>query len=413
MTASPHTSGRAAYATVTAAYWGFTLTDGALRMLVLLHFHRLGFSVFDLAALFLLYEVMGIVTNLWGGWLAARWGLRFTLLAGLALQVVALLALSVVSPAWSLGLSVAWVMASQAVSGIAKDLTKMSSKSAVKLVVKDSKDTSSALLRWVAALTGSKNALKGAGFFLGGVLLDGLGFTGALWGMAAALAMVWAAVWWGLSAGWGQLKQKETLKSLFSTTAAINWLAAARLFLFASRDVWFVVAVPVFLSTALGWSGQTVGAFLAAWVIGYGIVQGLAPAVLRGAKTPEGGARAAVLWGAALLALVMALAGGESIAESPWLLVGGLFAFAVVFAVNSALHSYLIVAYADDHKIATTVGFYYAANACGRLFGTLLSGISYGWGGLSGSLWVSVGLVALALLCSLPLRGAVRRSGLS
>ena len=56
------------YALVTGAYWGFTLTDGALRMLVLLHFYALGYSAFEIALLFVLYEFAGIITNLVGGW---------------------------------------------------------------------------------------------------------------------------------------------------------------------------------------------------------------------------------------------------------------------------------------------------------------------------------------------------------
>ena len=102
---------------------------------MLLHFNQLGYTPVQLAFLFLLYEFFGIVTNLVGGWLAARTGLRFTLVLGLALQVVALGLLAFLNREWSMALSVAYVMGCQALSGIAKDLTKMSAKSAVKVLV--------------------------------------------------------------------------------------------------------------------------------------------------------------------------------------------------------------------------------------------------------------------------------------
>src|SRR5580704_13431076 len=162
------------YAVVTAAYWAFTLTDGALRMLVLLHFHALGYSPVELAFLFLFYEFFGVVTNLVGGWMAARMGLRVTLLGGLALQVASLIMLGMVNPAWARATSVAYVMGAQSLSGIAKDLTKMSAKSSIKVLFPENQESS--LFKWVALLTGSKNALKGAGFFLGGLLLSVFGY---------------------------------------------------------------------------------------------------------------------------------------------------------------------------------------------------------------------------------------------
>ena len=179
------------YTLVTAAYWGFTLTDGALRMLVLLHFHDLGYSAVQIAFLFLFYEFFGVVTNLVGGWIGSHMGLKVTLFAGLTLLVVALSSLAMLDPSWSVAVSVAYVMGAQALSGIAKDLTKMSSKSAIKVLLPE--DADSALFKWVAVLTGSKNALKGAGFFLGGVLLSWLGFKGSLIAMALGLAVILAA----------------------------------------------------------------------------------------------------------------------------------------------------------------------------------------------------------------------------
>lgn len=371
------------YILVTGAYWGFTLTDGALRMLVLLHFFNLGYSPVTLAFLFLLYEFFGIVTNLLGGWLASRMGLRVTLVAGLALQVAALGMLALLNPAWTEFMSVAWVMVSQALSGIAKDLTKMSSKSAIKVLVPP--DAKGTLFKWVAILTGSKNALKGAGFFVGSFLLATAGFAGALWIMAGALAVVWLGSWASLPRDMGRSKVKAGWSDLLSKSREINVLCLARFFLFGARDIWFVVGVPVFLRGVLGWSFAEVGAFMACWVIGYGFIQGAAPAILRG-RTPAGGTTAisAFVLAAVTSALPLGLAAGL---EAGPLIVGGLAVFGAVFALNSAVHSYLILDYSDGDKVALNVGFYYMANAGGRLVGCLLSGVLYQIAGLNGCLW--------------------------
>ncbi|MCP5373023.1 MAG: organoarsenical effux MFS transporter ArsJ [Hyphomicrobiales bacterium] len=406
-----HSSDLRGYAAVTAAYWAFTLTDGALRMLVLLHFHELGFSPVDIAFLFLLYEFMGIVTNLVGGWIAARLGLKVTLYAGLAVQIVALALLSLARPEWALAVSVAYVMGCQALSGVAKDLTKMSSKSAVKLVVREGGE--GLLFKWVALLTGSKNALKGLGFFLGGVLLGGLGFQWALWAMAAMLALVLVAALGTLKGDLGRTKQKPGARQLFSKSREINVLSAARLFLFGARDVWFVVGVPVFLSAVLGWSFAQVGGFMAAWVIGYGIVQAAAPRFLRNAGSAASGALAARVWGFVLAALPALIALGlQAGLDARWLVLGGLGLFGVVFAMNSAVHSFLILAYSDHDKVALNVGFYYMANAAGRLLGTLLSGLVYQAAGLAACLWVSALMVAIAAAGTLflPTRAAAART---
>lgn len=387
------------YALVTASYWGFTLTDGALRMLVLLHFHELGYTAVNLAFLFLLYEFCGILTNLFGGWIGARFGLRLTLFVGLALQIAALLMLSLVQPTWVAWASVAYVMASQALSGVAKDLTKMSSKSAVKLIVKGDAETEnqSLLFKWVAILTGSKNALKGLGFLLGGVLLGSLGFVYSLWLMAAALAVVLVASIGLLKTDMGKTKEKVKFSQLFAKSREINVLSVARLFLFASRDVWFVVGLPIFLASQLGWSFAGVGGFLAAWVIAYGVVQAAAPRWVNRTGGAAGGARSAQLWGFLLAAVsgLLAMALQFNFYPSASILIG-LAVFGVVFAVNSSVHSYLILAYTDSDKVALNVGFYYMANACGRLLGTLLSGVVFLWGGLPGCLWTSTLLVLLA-----------------
>ena len=383
------------YLLVTGNYWAFTLTDGALRMLVVLHFHSLGYTPLQIAALFLFYELFGVVTNLLGGYLGARLGLNRTMNIGLALQVAALLMLSVPT----IWLSIPWVMAAQALSGIAKDLNKMSAKSSLKLLVPDAQQGT--LYKWVAILTGSKNALKGVGFFLGGALLAWLGFGAALLLMAAVLALVWLASLCLLQKDLGKAKAQPKFRQLLSKSAAINHLSAARMFLFGARDVWFVVALPVYLSQVLGWDFWQVGGFLAAWVIGYGMVQTFAPALTGKAqgRLPDG--RAAFVW-AMLLAGIPALIalGLASAMSAQWVLIGGLLLFGAVFAVNSALHSYLIISYAKADGVSLDVGFYYMANALGRLLGTLLSGWLYQVYGLQACLWVASLLVLLAALIS-------------
>ena len=391
------------YALVTGAYWGFTLTDGALRMLVLLHFDRLGYSAVAIAFLFLFYEFFGIVTNLLGGWIAARSGLRVTLCGGLLLQIAALVMLAFLQPAWSHVGSVIYVMAAQALSGIAKDLTKMSAKSAIKVVVPQGED--GALFRWVARLTGSKNALKGAGFFMGGALLGALGFVGSLAVMALGLLIVLIGTVLALPAGMGKAKSKVKFTTLFSKSPAVNWLSAARLFLFSARDVWFVVGLPVFLASTLHWSYWQVGAFCAAWFVGYGIVQAIVPEILRQSGAREGvSGDTARLWAFVLVAIPLGLAAAFQLHVSPSVaLMAGLAVFMVVFAINSAVHSYLILAYSDNDEVATNVGFYYMANAGGRLLGTLLSGVIFEFYGFSACLLASSALVLAAALLSFKL----------
>ena len=387
------------YILVTAGYWVFTITDGALRMLVLLHFNDLGYSPVAIAFLFLAYEFMGILTNLLGGWVGARRGLNRTLVAGLLLQIVALVALTFESPLWERWLSVAFVMAMQALSGVAKDLTKMSSKSAVKTVAADG-----SLFKLVAILTGSKNALKGVGFFVGAVLLAWLGYDGALWAMAGALGITVVGLLVLLDEDIGKSKKKPRLRSLLSKSSAINRLSAARFFLFGSRDIWFVVALPVFLSDELGWSEQGVGGFLAVWVIGYGIVQSFAPRLLTSGGRSFDEVRATQQWALMLAAVSAAIAACVAFEITVNVaIVGGLVVFGVVFAMNSSLHSYLVLAYADDDDVATDVGFYYSANAAGRFVGTLLSGVLYLWGELPAALWGSATFVVLTWLLSLRL----------
>lgn len=386
------------YLLITGNYWAFTLTDGALRMLVVLHFHSLGYSPLKIATLFLFYEFFGVVTNLVGGWLGARLGLNKTMNIGLAVQVVALGMLLV--PASHL--TVLWVMVAQALSGIAKDLNKMSAKSSIKLLV--SSEAQGTLYKWVAILTGSKNALKGAGFFLGGLLLAVLGFRGAIGLMAGALALVWLFSMLMLKRDLGKAKNKPKFTHMFSKSAAINYLSAARLFLFGARDVWFVVALPVYLASAFGWDHWRVGGFLAMWVIGYGLVQSVAPRFTGKAvgKVPDGST--AFFW-AVMLSSIPALIGLALVFDfyAAQSLILGLMVFGALFAVNSSLHSYLIVSYASADSVSLDVGFYYMANAMGRLIGTVLSGWVFQAYGLAACLWISTGFVAAAAVISLAL----------
>lgn len=383
------------YLVVTASYWGFTLTDGALRMLVVLYFHGLGYSPLQIAALFLLYEFFGVVTNLLGGWVATRVGLNHTLQAGLLLQVIALAMLLVDASM----LSVTYVMLVQALSGIAKDLNKMSAKSSIKLLV--SKDMPERLYRWIAMLTGSKNALKGIGFFLGAALLASLNFRGAILVLASGLILVFFISLILLKKKLGKSHYKPKFTEVFSKSTAVNRLSAARFFLFGARDVWFVVALPVFLQTQLMWSHTQVGVLLAAWIVGYGIVQSFAPRLtgLHRGKVPDG--RVVAKWGAALclvpLVIAVALYCGVDAAHC---IVVGLLVFGALFAVNSAVHSYLIVSYAREEGVSLDVGFYYMANALGRLVGTILSGAVYQWAGFEACLMVSLVMIVIASLVS-------------
>lgn len=389
------------YILVTIAYWAFTLTDGALRMLVLLHFYSLGYTAVELAFLFLFYEFFGVVTNLFGGWLAAQAGLRVTLLGGLSMQVIALGTLGLVGPGWSKVASVAYVMGAQSLSGIAKDLTKMSAKSTIKLLVPENQQSS--LFKWVAVLTGSKNALKGAGFFLGGFLLAALGYRIALFAMAAALVVILLGSAVSLPRDLGKSKAKSKFRGLLSKTREVNVLSAARLFLFGARDIWFVVGVPVFLSTVLGWGFTEVGSFLALWVVGYGVIQSVAPAFISrwtGGRAPQG--RAAQVLAFVLAVVTALIAAGLSAGSSPTVVtLAGLATFGVVFAISSSVHSYLILAYSDGDEVAMNVGFYYMANAGGRLVGTLLSGVVFQLAGVVGCLWVSTAFATAAGACSL------------
>ncbi|KZN47789.1 organoarsenical effux MFS transporter ArsJ [Pseudoalteromonas luteoviolacea] len=383
------------YLVITGNYWSFTLTDGALRMLVVLYFHQLGYSPLAIASLFLFYEFFGVVTNLLGGWFGARLGLNKTMNIGLFLQIVAVSMLAIDEQL----LSIAYVMVAQALSGIAKDLNKMSAKSAIKLLVPKEQD--STLYKWVAILTGSKNALKGVGFFLGGLLLSLLGFQDALWFMAAMLTVTWLMSLFLLKQDLGKKKNKPKFSELLSKSRQLNLLAAARMFLFASRDVWFVIALPVFLASTFGWDHWWVGGFMASWVIAYGIVQAYAPKIT---KNTGNSFKKALYWVAVLSFIPALLALGLWLEWQPKLvIIGGLLVFGAVFAVNSSLHSFLIVKIADSDGVSMDVGFYYMANAMGRLIGTVLSGLVFQLYGLQACLLVSSAMLVLASVVTMEL----------
>ena len=406
---SERPEGLSAYIAVTAAYWAFMLSDGALRMLVLLQFHLLGFSPVQLAYLFVLYEIAGVITNLCAGWIAARFGLTSTLYVGLGLQVLALLALAQLDPAWTIGASVIFVMLVQGASGVAKDLAKMSSKSAVKLLA-PSQD--GALFRWVAILTGSKNMVKGAGFLLGAVLLASFGFVWAVLGMAAILAVILLAVLIFMPSGLPKGRKGAKFSEVFSKSPNVNWLSAARVFLFGARDVWFVVGIPIYfyavLSDGTAESNRAaffmIGSFMALWVILYGMVQANAPRILRAKARSEAeliGAARVWGWVLAIVPVVLTVAAIAAGGPQMWLtvtLVLGLLGFGAIFAVNSSLHSYLILSFTKAERVTMDVGFYYMANAAGRLAGTLLSGLTYQAGGLPLMLGVAVIMVGASAI---------------
>ena len=417
MSQSPRPEGLAAYVAVTASYWAFMLTDGALRMLVLLHFHVLGFSPVQLAYLFLLYEVAGVVTNLSAGWIAARFGLAKTLYAGLGLQVLALLALARLDPAWAIGVSVVYVMLVQGASGVAKDLAKMSSKSAVKLLAPTE---GGGLFRWVALLTGSKNAVKGLGFLLGAAMLGSLGFMPAVLLMAAVLALILLAVLVAMPPGLPTGRKGVRFAEVLSKSHNINWLSAARVFLFGARDVWFVVGLPIYFYAVLS-DGSVegnrsafflIGSFMALWIILYGAVQAAAPRLLRAGHRSEAALVESArgwAWGLAVVPAALTVAVLMASGHQLWLtvtLVIGLLIFGVLFAINSSLHSWLILAFSRDERVTMDVGFYYMANAAGRLLGTLLSGLTFQLGGLGLMLGTATIMVALSALAAARLRPA-------
>ena len=400
-------TGFAAYVTVTAAYWAFMLTDGALRMLVLLHFHTLGFSPVQLAYLFVLYEIAGVVTNLSAGWFAARFGLTTTLYAGLSLQVLALLALAQLDTSWGITASVVFVMLVQGVSGVAKDLTKMSSKSAVKTLAPAD---SGVLFQWVAVLTGSKNAVKGSGFLLGAMLLAVFGFVSSVLTMAGILFVILVGVLFYMPSGLPAGRKDAKFSEVFSGNRNINWLSASRLFLFGARDVWFVVGVPIYFYAVISDGSDDgnrdafflVGTFMAVWTIFYGIIQGWTPRILKVTfRTDTEILAQAKRWVGLLIVVPLLLAALVWLVPEPSrtltsVIILGLLVFGGIFAVNSSLHSFLILSFTDAKRVTMDVGFYYMSNAAGRLLGTVLSGFTYQVGGLPMCLSAATVMIGLS-----------------
>ena len=410
-----------AIAQVTLAYWAFMLTDGALRMLVLLHFHNLGFSALSLAYLFVAYEFMGVVTNIVAGWLGTRRGIYTLIFSGLVLQTSALLVLAFFNPVSTSMLAIGVVMVLQGFSGVAKDLIKTGAKSAMKLLSDEKQQ--SPLFRLVATLTGSKNAIKGLGFFVGASLLATLGFVNALFCLAILLALVVASLRLSSRPAIGTTDSTRKFSDVLSPSATINKLSVARLFLFGARDTWFVVALPIFLHTSLKTHTQidsesayfVTGGFLAVWIIAYGFVQAMAPRLLKNANGVVSQSISDLQrWSltVAIVLMVLSLTAGLTLTNpaslqhltATFFLLFGLLVFGVAFALCSSLHSYLILALTNHHRATSDVGFYYMANAAGRLIGTVLSGVSYQFGGITSSLIVASVMAGISFLLSRLLR---------
>lgn len=378
---------------ITFSYWFFMLTDGALRMLVLLHFHTLGFTPLQLAYLFLLYEFFGMVTNLTAGWIAKKIGLNITLYSGLFLQILSLLLLTQIDKNWSITLSVIFVMATQGLSGIAKDLTKMSSKSSVKLLAPDN---NSKLFQWVSFMTGSKNAVKGFGFLLGSLLLTFIGFKSSLFFMAAFLSITLILVLILLKDKLSTTKKDTKFSEVFSKNKNINYLSLGRVFLFGARDTWLVVGLPIFLYSILS-DGSiesnhkaffVIGTFMAGWTVFYGFVQSITPKLVSNKNSTR---KQIEFWASALAVIPLFLIPLNFYTQDFLLhiTIFVLFVFGFVFAINSSIHSFLILKFTDKNRVTLDVGFYYMSNAFGRLMGTLLSGLSYQYGGFSACVLVA------------------------
>ena len=377
---------------MTTCYLLFTTTDGALRMVVLVHAHSLGFSAFQVALMFSLYELAGVFTNIAAGLAGARWGLRSTLLGGLAVQLACIALLWGFGIAWpephAQWRALAYVAAAAGLGGVAKDLVKLGGKTVTKLVTPEERQ--SRLFAVVAWLTGAKNSMKGVGYFVGAASLAvSFDFALGLNLVLIALALPIAAL--GLRPGLGRARGKNvTLAAMLSPAPNVRALSLARALLFGSRDLWFEVALPFYLrneAQGLGWSRELTGALLAGFIIAYGQVQSATPRLLlRPLRQEPANKLVQVLWNGVLTLVCLALAlllgaapapAAHSVPGLAGALCALLLVFCVVFAVNSAVHSYLIVRYAGSDKVAADVGFYYMSNAAGRLGGVLVSGALY------------------------------------
>ncbi|CAM9245362.1 unnamed protein product [Scytosiphon promiscuus] len=383
--------------TAAMSYNGYTVTDGALRLIVLLHAADLGFNAIEIAFMFSAYEVAGVFTNLFGGVAGSKYGLRCTLLTSLTLQIACLAALTQTEPI--LGdlkeatpgstrylEATIYITAWQALAGVAKDLMKLTGKATPKLVTKEGAE--GRLFQLVAWLTGMKNALKGFGSFLGALLVAQIGYVDSLWILVGICGIFVPVGIFGMDRGLGVSPGKNIdWKSLFSKGRNVNVLSAARFFLFGSRDVWFEIGLPLFLRVELGWKRELVGLILAGYIVIYGNLQAASTKLYKNAdgtsRQPTGAA--AYKWAAycSLAPLITGIATyfthkvAESDLATALVLITGVVAFAAMFAVNSSVHSYLIVSYSNKDKVAMDLGFYYMANAMGRLVGVLVGGFLY------------------------------------
>ena len=378
---------------IAVAYNALTLSDGALRMIVLFHYASLGYNALSLALVFATYEFCGVIVNLVGGALAQRLGTIVTLRIGLALQCLVLVGMALPTDLPAVGV----VMLLQGLAGIAKDLTKISAKSAITALHNNESDR---LFRAIAWLTGAKNTLKGIGFFVGGVLFVGLGVRSALLSMAAIVCLGLVGTI-GLSNA-GIRAKKRQFSGFFAQSRAVNLLAAARIFLFGARDIWLAVALPLFVAQAPGWGFWQSGGVMAAYTIGYGIIQATTPRILAGRPAPNGTATA-------LLAIIpfgiCGITGIYALSQrvDVWVMLIAVCLFSMGFALNSAVHSFLIAAYAQRDAISLDIGFYYSANALGRLCGTVISGWCYTQWGIAGALLAAAVALIPAILLAIPL----------
>ncbi|TPX61762.1 hypothetical protein SpCBS45565_g07185 [Spizellomyces sp. 'palustris'] len=405
---------------IAAGYILFTLTDTAVRMIVLFGLWQRHFQALNIAIMFSSYEALGVVTNLFGGIMGSRLGLRFCLLLGLLLQLVGISLLFVLDrqdvSQWSQAGVTGYVVFAQSFSGAAKDLVKLAGKSSTKLATKAAKsreaDAGDPLFKLVAWLTGAKNSVKGLGFLIGAVLINYAGLWRALLVMVVLTLLPLPGVWMWLDPRLGISKdqQRLTLREIFDKGRDVNMLSLARVFLFGSRDLWFEIALPIWLRAQFDWNFTASGAFLAVWIIIYGAVQTITPQyILKPLKMyPFKRAKLLVIWTGLLMIITAAIAAYlTAVRNKPitdqktatLLIISiGLAVFAFVFAVNSSIHSYLIVAYAAKDKVAINVGFYYCANAFGRLTGTLLSGFMFQYYGIWVCIWTSVGFLAICTI---------------
>ena len=161
--------------------------------------------------------------------------------------------------------------------------------------------------------------------------------------------------------------------------------------------------MPVFLYSN-GWSFWQVGSFLALWTIGYGIVQSSIPAFIKRSKdglsleilSSKGWIILLVF--TQLIILIISIIFDFKTLGLDTVIVIGLLVFGALFAINSALHSYLILAYSKATNVTEDVGFYYSANALGRLFGTILSGLLFQISGIAGCI---CGSVVFLIICAM------------